>query len=300
MLKKLLHLYPNSKYLSEPPTLEDTKEYEWFYEENEDSWVGIQKNTIEQKEKQLLEALFLTYQPPVIEYASQGWYHFLFTDGQLPQQKQERRVRMIHLFCSGNEWEQKDLEFALKGFLSEEIIIFWETPNHAILIEHESHSFLMAENFQEISETFENDLYLRVHFFIGKFHPISKELKELFHQDRLFFRRSIELKLKDRVFTFESIFPTLLTFGLPTDLLKAMEVQLLHPLFDDQETLATIQVYLENNLNASVTAKKLYIHRNTLQYRLDRFTEKAGVNLKDYPSAITLYIACLLEAQKQR
>jgi sugar diacid utilization regulator len=300
MLKKLLQLYPNSKYSSEPPTLEETSEYEWFYEENKIGWVGIKQNSLEPKEKRLLETLLLTYQSPVIEYASQGWYHFLFADGPLPQQKQERDVRIIHLFCSGNEWDQRDLEFALKGFLSEEIIIFWETPNHAILIEHESHSVLMAENFQEISETFETDLYLRIQFFIGKFHPISKGLKELFHQDRLFFRRSLELKLKNRVFTFENIFPTLLTHGLPSDLLKAMEDQLLQPLFEDPETLATIQVYLENNLNASVTAKKLYIHRNTLQYRLDRFTEKTGVNLKDYPSAITLYIACLLEAQKER
>lgn len=300
MLKKLLHLYPNSKFSTDPPTLEETKEYEWFYEENKNGWVGIKKNTLEQKEKLLLEALFLTYQSPVIEYASQGWYHFLFADGQFPQQKQERRVRIIHLFCSGNEWDQRDLEFALKGFLSEEIIIFWETPNHAILIEHESHSVLMAENFQEISETFETDLYLRIHFFIGKFHSISNELKEIFHQDRLFFKRSLELKLKNRVFTFENIFPTLLAHELPSDLLRALEDQLLQPLFDDQETLSTIQVYLENNLNASVTAKKLYIHRNTLQYRLDRFTEKAGVNLKDFPSATTLYIACLLDAQKQR
>ncbi|WP_066058907.1 PucR family transcriptional regulator [Robertmurraya korlensis] len=300
MLKKILQLFVDSKYKNQKPTLDDTKEYDWFYEETEDGWVGIRRNTLDPKEKQLLEALFHSFEPPVIEVQSQGWYNFLFSDGQVPSHKQERRVRMIHLHCSGEDWEQKDLELALKGFLSEEIIIFWESPNHAILIEHESHSFLMAENFLEISETFENDLYLRVSFFIGKFQPASSELKELFHQDRLFFKRAIELKGKERVFTFENIFPTLLSHSLPADLLKAIDIQLLQPLMDDPETLATIQVYLENNLNASVTAKKLYIHRNTLQYRVDKFTEKTGVNLKDYPSAITLYIACLLESQKQR
>lgn len=298
MLKKILQLYKDSKFSNQQPSLEDTEEYDWFYEENEVGWVGISKNRLEPKEKQLLEALFHSFKPPVIEFQSQGWFNFLFSDGGVPLQKQERRVRIIHLHCSGEDWEQKDLELALKGFLSEEIIIFWESPNHAVLIELESHSFLMAENFLEISETFENDLYLRVSFFIGKFHSATEELKELFHQDRQFFKQSLEWRGKGRVFTFESIFPNLLSHSLPTELLKAIEVQLLQPLMDDPETLTTIQVYLENNLNASVTAKKLYIHRNTLQYRIDKFTEKAGVNLKDYPSAITLYIACLLQSQK--
>ncbi|MGS2780517.1 PucR family transcriptional regulator [Robertmurraya sp. GLU-23] len=300
MLKKIQHLFKDSKYSNQKPTLEETKEYDWYYEENEDGWVGIRKNMLDPKEKQLLDTLFHSFEPPIIEFQSQGWYNFLFSDGGVPlQKKQERRVRIIHLHCSGEDWEQKDLELALRGFLSEEIIIFWETPNHAVLIEHESHSILMAENFLEISETFENDLYLRVSFFIGKFH-YAKELKELFHQDRLFFKQSLEWKRKERVFTFENIFPTLLSHSLPVELLKAIELQLLQPLMDDPETLATIQVYLENNLNASVTAKKLYIHRNTLQYRVDKFTEKTGVNLKDYPSAITLYIACLLQSQKQK
>lgn len=299
MLKKIQHLFKDSKYSNQKPTLEETKEYDWYYEENEDGWVGIRKNMLDPKEKQLLDTLFHSFEPPIIEFQSQGWYNFLFSDGGVPLQKQERRVRIIHLHCSGEDWEQKDLELALRGFLSEEIIIFWETPNHAVLIEHESHSILMAENFLEISETFENDLYLRVSFFIGKFHS-AKELKELFHQDRLFFKQSLEWKRKERVFTFENIFPTLLSHSLPVELLKAIELQLLQPLMDDPETLATIQVYLENNLNASVTAKKLYIHRNTLQYRVDKFTEKTGVNLKDYPSAITLYIACLLQSQKQK
>ncbi len=300
MLKKVHQLYKDSKFLNQQPTLEETKEYDWFYEENEEGWLGIKKDSLEPKEKQLLDALFHSFEPPVIEFQSQGWYNFLFSDDKVPLQKQERRVRIIHLHCSGEDWEQKDLELALKGFLSEDIIIFWESPNHAVLIEHESHSFLMAENFLEISETFENDLYLRVSFFIGKFHSATEELKELFHQDHQFFKQALEWKLKERVFTFENLFPSLLSHSLTTELLKAIEVQLLQPLMDDPETLATIQVYLENNLNASVTAKKLYIHRNTLQYRVDKFTEKAGVNLKDYPSAITLYIACLLQSQKQK
>ena len=103
MLKKIQHLFKDSKYLNQKPTLEDTKEYDWFYEENEDGWVGIRKDILDPKEKQLLNALFHSFEPPVIEFQSQGWYDFLFSDGPVPLLKHERRIRIIHLHCSGED-----------------------------------------------------------------------------------------------------------------------------------------------------------------------------------------------------
>ena len=61
---------------------------------------------------------------------------------------------------------------------------------------------------------------------------------------------------------------------------------------------ATIKVFLENNLNASLTAKKLYIHRNTLQYRIDKFIDKTGIQLKDFYGAFTVFLACFFLNKK--
>jgi DNA-binding PucR family transcriptional regulator len=63
---------------------------------------------------------------------------------------------------------------------------------------------------------------------------------------------------------------------------------------------SSIKVFLENNLNASLTAKKLYIHRNTLQYRIDKFIDKTGIQLKDFYGAYTVFLACLLFEQSQK
>jgi len=61
-----------------------------------------------------------------------------------------------------------------------------------------------------------------------------------------------------------------------------------------QEMLQTIQVFLQCNLNASLTAKKLYIHRNSLQYRLDKFIENTGIDIRSFTNAAFVSLAMLL------
>jgi DNA-binding PucR family transcriptional regulator len=61
--------------------------------------------------------------------------------------------------------------------------------------------------------------------------------------------------------------------------------------FQDQELVNTINVFLQCNLNASLAAKKLYIHRNSLQYRIDRFIEKTGLDIRIFANATFAYLA---------
>lgn len=63
--------------------------------------------------------------------------------------------------------------------------------------------------------------------------------------------------------------------------------------FDD-ETLTTIDKFFENNLNISETSRQLYIHRNTLVYRLDKIQKMTGLDLRVFDDAITLKIALMV------
>ena len=60
--------------------------------------------------------------------------------------------------------------------------------------------------------------------------------------------------------------------------------------FDD-ETIATINKFFENSLNVSETSRQLYIHRNTLVYRLDKLEKSTGLDLRVFDDAITFKIA---------
>ncbi len=72
----------------------------------------------------------------------------------------------------------------------------------------------------------------------------------------------------------------------------------------DRETLLTIEKFFENNLNVSETSRQLYVHRNTLVYRLDKVQKLTGLDLRVLDHAIVFNVAMLvkkyLNATKER
>lgn len=62
----------------------------------------------------------------------------------------------------------------------------------------------------------------------------------------------------------------------------------------DEETIATINKFFENSLNVSETSRQLYIHRNTLVYRLDKLQKGTGLDLRVFDDAITFKIALMV------
>lgn len=63
----------------------------------------------------------------------------------------------------------------------------------------------------------------------------------------------------------------------------------------DQETLFTIQKFFENNLNVSETSRKLFVHRNTLVYRLEKIKKLTGLDLREFEHAIVFKIALMVK-----
>ena len=62
----------------------------------------------------------------------------------------------------------------------------------------------------------------------------------------------------------------------------------------DEETLATINKFFENSLNVSETARQLYIHRNTLVYRLEKLQKSTGLDIRVFDDALTFKIAMMV------
>ena len=62
----------------------------------------------------------------------------------------------------------------------------------------------------------------------------------------------------------------------------------------DEETLTTIQKFFENSLNVSETSRQLFIHRNTLVYRLDKLQKSTNLDLRVFEDAITFKIALMV------
>lgn len=63
----------------------------------------------------------------------------------------------------------------------------------------------------------------------------------------------------------------------------------------DHETLFTIQKFFENNLNVSETSRKLFVHRNTLVYRLEKIKKLTGLDLREFDHAIVFKVALMVK-----
>ncbi len=63
----------------------------------------------------------------------------------------------------------------------------------------------------------------------------------------------------------------------------------------DHETLFTIQKFFENNLNVSETSRKLFVHRNTLVYRLEKIRKLTGLDLRVFDDAIVFKVALMVK-----
>ena len=62
----------------------------------------------------------------------------------------------------------------------------------------------------------------------------------------------------------------------------------------DEETIITIQKFFKNNLNVSEASRKLFVHRNTLVYRLEKIKKLTGLDLREFEHAIIFKIALMV------
>ena len=67
-------------------------------------------------------------------------------------------------------------------------------------------------------------------------------------------------------------------------------------IFDDEEMMSTAKEFLRGNLNVSETARSMYLHRNTLSYRLDKIERMTGLNIRNFADAQSFHILSLLHA----
>lgn len=300
MLKKLVSLYKNSILFSKRPD-QPSEQFYYFLSEAENEWIGIPKTDVSEKELRLLTALYSleSFQVPRTSTTEKAWYDFLFSHAPVPPTHTETFIRLIQFHINGNDVNQVEIESALKGFFTDNCLIIWENGSRGMVIEEKKQISLSEEELIAMAETLASDFYIKISFFVGKLHHLSDQLRAKFLLEREYFSFAMTKLNNPAIFTFERVFPAYLAYHLPDELNKRGSQEIVAVFHDDPELFSTIKVFLENNLNASMTAKKLYIHRNTLQYRIDKFTEKTGIGLKDFYGAFTVFFACLLFENQQ-
>ena len=101
----------------------------------------------------------------------------------------------------------------------------------------------------------------------------------------------------EKVFCYGHLGIARLIYKLPADLCEIFLREVLKENMDaefDDETLTTINQLFDHNLNISETARQLFIHRNTLVYRLERIEKRLGLDIRSFEDAMIFKIAMMV------
>ncbi len=148
-----------------------------------------------------------------------------------------------------------------------------------------------------IADTISGEFYTQVVIGIGTTVANLKDLARSFKEAQAALEVGKVFDTEKTIVSYDNLGIARLIYQLPTTLCETF----LKEVFKrgsieslDQETLFTIQRFFENNLNVSETSRKLFVHRNTLVYRLEKIKKITGLDLREFDHAIIFKIALMV------
>ena len=148
-----------------------------------------------------------------------------------------------------------------------------------------------------IADTLSAEFYTKVAIGISTTVENIKDLARAYKEAQVALEVGKVFETEKNIISYENLGIGRLIYQLPTTLCEMF----LQEVFKkgsleslDRETLMTIQCFFENNLNVSETSRKLFVHRNTLVYRLEKIRKLTGLDLREFEHAITFKVALMV------
>ena len=149
-----------------------------------------------------------------------------------------------------------------------------------------------------IVDTLSSEFYTKVAIGVSTIVDNIKDLARAYKEAQIALDVGKVFETEKNVVSYENLGIGRLIYQLPTTLCEMF----LQEVFKkgsleslDRETLMTIQCFFENNLNVSETSRKLFVHRNTLVYRLEKIRKLTGLDLREFEHAITFKVALMVK-----
>lgn len=151
---------------------------------------------------------------------------------------------------------------------------------------------------KSIADTLNAEFFAKVTIGIGTVAENIKDLARSYKEAQVALEVGKVFDTEKNIISYENLGIGRLIYQLPTTLCEMF----LQEVFKDgsldnldRETLLTIQCFFENNLNVSETSRKLFVHRNTLVYRLEKIRKLTGLDLREFDHAITFKVALMVK-----
>ena len=148
-----------------------------------------------------------------------------------------------------------------------------------------------------MEDKLKNELYVKTVIGIGTVAGHLRELSDAYKEAQTAIDVGKVFDTERSIINYENLGIGRLIYRLPTTLcdIYLTEVFKKNSIDSlDQETLFTINKFFENNLNVSETSRKLFVHRNTLVYRLEKIKKLTGLDLRQFDHAIVFKVALMV------
>ncbi|WP_062050565.1 CdaR family transcriptional regulator [Bacillus sp. JCM 19034] len=274
---------------------ETNEKYEnvlWLEDETKQP-IGFLKDQLTDNEQLLLTMLFnpIDSTPKPVSIHEENWSSFLLNDGSQP--REPKVIRMIHFTLDKRIDDLDSFRDVWNTILDTPVIIVWTSATRGIIIlDTEMEEEL--PDFISINQAIASDFYVDMTLLVGSSHQVEKTKGRL-NWELACMNSLIKAKVIRRVFYEHEAIPYLLLESLTIENREQFLSRLLdEDLRFDKDFIKSMTVYLEHNLNISQAAKALHLHRNSLQYRIDKFTERTNLDLRQFTHASLLYLALLL------
>ncbi len=173
-----------------------------------------------------------------------------------------------------------------------EIVVVREFPKEVTSAEVEKSA-------NTIADTLASEFYTKVYIGIGSIVDNIKDIARSYREAQAALEVGRVFDNDKAVVSYENLGIGRLIYQLPITLCEMY----LNEVFQDgcldqidRETLMTIQSFFDNSLNVSETSRKMFVHRNTLVYRLDKIKKITGLDLRQFDNAITFKVALMVRS----
>ncbi|UOY88401.1 PucR family transcriptional regulator [Bacillus glycinifermentans] len=262
----------------------------WFQTEEGETF-GVLKEAVTDREKRLLFALFRPFSEPhpsELTPREKEWHRYFFENAPLENPQNAQFVQGHFFKMKHSPEERYAIKEAVSGFFERPLVV-WYNLHEALIIHEDPSPSLFKQQLAELADALTSDFLADPVFFSGQLHHINASLREKIGFEKQMFQHILTNHDHGSVSSFYQFLPSFIT-AKPGKITTGPFSDLVKDALSDHETAQTIKTYMKCNLNASLTAKRLFIHRNSLQYRIDRFIEKTAIDIRQFEEACAVYM----------
>lgn len=250
-------------------------------------WIQFNRTKKSDSELALIEYVLTETKSKTKTIATSEWRSFLFEESfQVPEVEGPCRVIQFALIQKDASFDRTLWLHEFKHLFSHVKEAFFHTETTGVLIQEKPLQPINNEEISGIIQTLDDDFSIKTAYYAGQFWPVDAALQHIFKEEAHIFSTQKNSPAKVLNLT-----EAALQHYTAESMTKSPIMQHLRVQFSEQpEWKELVLAMWQSQGNISVAAKSLYVHRNTLQYRMDKFQDATGFFLRSMDDLVLCYL----------